>query len=130
MLRKQILAGFTALLIMVTANGYGQQSMKGYELYSWKIKGNWHYALVPGTNHAKSYEEITAKNAERVGTDALEAELKKIPRGEEVFWKGDAPPGAKRSESSKGIDLKHPSRKRIERIRAICDKLGIKLKLG
>jgi hypothetical protein len=130
MRRKQILAGFTALLIMVTANGYGQQSMKGYELYSWKIKGNWHYALVPGTNRAKSYEEITAKNAERVGTDALEAELMKIPRGEEVFWKGDAPPGAKRSESSKGIDLKHPSRKRIERIKAICDKLGIKLKLA
>ena len=131
MFGRPILAAIALLFVSAAASAQTSAAgAKGYELYSWKIKRNWHYALVPGTNHAKSYEEITAKNLERVGTDALEAELMKIPRGEEVFWKGDAPPGAKRSESSKGIDLKHPSRKRIERIKAICDKLGIKLKLA
>jgi len=130
MLRKQILAGIVALLIMATANGFGQQSMKGYELYSWKSKGTWHYALVVGTNRAKSYDEIISANTERKGTEALEAELKKIPRGAEVVWRGDAPPGAKRSATSMGIDLKHPSRKRIERIKEICESLGIKLKLA
>lgn len=131
MLRRQMMAGFAALLILVTANGQvPQQSMKGYELYSWKVKGKWHYSLLVGTNRTKTYDEIISRNAERIGSEALEGELKKIPRGEEVFWMGDAPVGAKRSATSKGLDLKHPSRKRIERIKAICESLGIKLKLA
>ena len=131
MLRRQMIAGFAALLILVTANGkVPQQSIKGYELYSWKVKGKWHYSLLAGTNRAKTYDEIISNNTERIGSEALEAELKKIPKGEEVFWKGDAPMGARRSATSKGIDLKHPSRKRIERIKDICERLGIKLKLA
>jgi hypothetical protein len=109
MLRRQKIAGFAALLSLVTVNAQvPQQSMKGYELYSWKIKGKWHYSLLVGTNRSKTYEEIMTGNEERIGSDALEAELKKIPRGEEVVWKGDAPVGAKRSAISKGLDLKHP----------------------
>ena len=130
MLRRQIMSGLGVLLILVTAKAQVQQSMKGYELYSWKVKGNWHYSLLVGTNRAKTYDEIISKTAERIGSEALEAELKKIPKGEEVFWKGDAPMGARRSATSKGIDLKHPSRKRIERIKDICERLGIKLKLA
>lgn len=131
MLRRQMMTGFAALLILVTANGQApQQSMKGYELYSWKVKGKWHYSLLVGTNRSKTYDEIISRNAERIGSEALEAELKKIPRGEEVFWMGDAPVGAKRSATSKGLDLKHPSRRRIKGIKAICERLGIKLKLA
>ena len=130
MLHKQIMAGCAALLILLTANVYGQHSVKHYELYSWKLKGKWHYSLLVGSNRAKSYDEIISRNAERIGSEELEEELKKIPKGEEVVWMGDAPMGAKRSETSKDIDLKHPTRKRIERIKAICDRLGIRLKLA
>lgn len=131
MLRRQKIAGFAALLSLVTVNAQvPQRSMKGYELYSWKVKGKWHYSILVGTNRTKTYDEIIAGNAERIGSAALEAELRKIPRGEEVVWMGDAPVGAKRSAISKGLDLKHPSRKRIERIKAICERLGLKLKLA
>jgi hypothetical protein len=131
MLRRQMIAGLAALLILVSAYGQApQQPMKGYELYSWKVKGNWHYSLLVGTNRAKTYDDIISRNPERIGTEALEEELKKIPKGEEVSWMGDAPVGAKRSATSKGIDFKHPSLRRIERIKAICDRLGIKLKLA
>lgn len=44
MFRKQTIACFAALLISLTASGQTPQtSMKGYELYSWKIKGHWYY---------------------------------------------------------------------------------------
>ncbi|MEK6322419.1 MAG: hypothetical protein AABN33_12130 [Acidobacteriota bacterium] len=131
MLRLQVFVVAVVLLIGLT--GYGQdpqRSMKGYELYSWKVKGRWHYSILAGTNRAKTYDEITSRSAERIGIEALEAELKKILRGEEVFWMGDAPAGAKRGLADQATSLKHPSRKRIERVRAICDKLGIKLKLA
>lgn len=131
MLRRQVMAGFIALVIALTS--YGQlprQSMKGYELYSWKVKGRWHYSLLAGTNRTKTYEEITSQSAERKGIEALESELQKISRGEEVFWMGDAPPGAKRAAADRTTNLKHPSRKRIKRVKAICDKLGLKLRLA
>ncbi|MEK6288779.1 MAG: hypothetical protein AABO57_23930 [Acidobacteriota bacterium] len=131
MLRRQLMAGFVTLLMSLTAYGQvPQQSMKGYELYSWKVKGKWHYSLFVGTNRAKTYGEITSRGAERIGIEALEAELKKIPRGGEVFWMGDAPAGARRPATDRAIDFKHPSRKRIESVRAICDKLGIQLRLA
>lgn len=131
MLRRQVMAGFVTLLISLSAYGQApQQSMKGYELYSWKLKGRWHYSLFVGTNRAKTYEEITSRGAERIGIEALEAELTKIPRGSEVFWMGDAPPGAKRPATPNAVDFKHPSRKRIKGVIAICDKLGIQLRLA
>ena len=129
MLRRQIMSGLGVLLILVTAKGQVQQSIKGYELYSWKVKGNWHYSLLAGTNRAKTYDEIISKTAERIGSEALEAELKKIPKGEEVFWMSDAPAGASKSTAGRSLNVKHPSRQRIKGIKAMCDKLGIKLRL-
>lgn len=60
--------------------------MKGYELYSWKVKGKWHYSLLSGTNRVKSFDEITTNRTIRVGDAALKSELKNLPKGEEVFW--------------------------------------------
>ena len=131
MFRRAILAAIALLLIAAAAPGQTPQtSMKGYELYSWKIKGHWYYSLLPGTNRLKTYEEITAPSVVRRDTTGLKAELQKLPRGEEVFWMGDAPAGAMKSAAEHGLSLKHPSRKRIKRIKAICDKLGIKLTLA
>ena len=130
MLRKQTIACFVALLISLTAQGQTlQASMKGYELYSWKLKGHWYYSLLPGTNRLKTYEEITAPGIVKRDAAGLKAELQKLPRGEEVFWMSDAPAGASKSAARQVLNVKHPSRTRIKGIKAMCDKLGIKLKL-
>ena len=131
MLRNQVTAGLAALVISLTA--YGQTALtpaKGHNLYSWKIKGHWYYSLLPRSSGSKTYEEITANSLVRRDTSGLESELQKLPKGEEVYWLSDAPAGAKRSATTRGLDLKHPSSKRIERVREICDRLGIKLKLA
>jgi len=83
MLRKVVVAIVMLIAFAVYAPA---QAMKGYELYSWKVKGRWHYALLTGTNRAKSYAEIASPASERVGMAALQAELEKLKRGEEVFW--------------------------------------------
>jgi hypothetical protein len=120
------------VVLLITIGGSGQStqpSMKGYELYSWKIKGHWYYSLLPATNRSKTYEEIAAP--ERVKRDAsgLKSELQKLPKGEEVFWRADAPSGAIRPSSGQMIEIKHPSRERIKSIRAMCERMGLKLKL-
>jgi hypothetical protein len=131
MLRKQTIACFAALLISLTAHGQTPQtSMKGYELYSWKIKGHWYYSLLPGTNRLKSYEEITAPSIVRRDAEGLKSELQKLPRGEEVFWMSDSPAGASKSAAGQLLNVKHPSRKRIKGVKAICENLGIKLRLS
>jgi hypothetical protein len=130
MLRKQTIACFAVVLISLNAHGQTPQtSAKGYELYSWKIKGHWYYSLLPGTNRKKSYEEITAPGTVKRDAAGLKAALQKLPKGEEVFWMSDAPPGASKSATGQLLNVKHPSRKRIENIKAMCDKLGIKLTL-
>ena len=130
MLRRQVIAAVIVLLITFTAYGQNsEQSMKGYELYSWKVKGRWHYSIHAGTNRAKSYEEITSSGAERIGIEAIKEELKKIPKGEEVFWRSAAHPGVKKPLAKGSPILELPSRKRIKYFRAYCNKLGIKLKL-
>lgn len=36
------------------------ESMKGYELYSWKENKVWNFTLITGTNRSKAHQEITA----------------------------------------------------------------------
>jgi len=131
MFRRSILAVVALLLIAAAVSGQtSQASIKGYELYSWKIKSHWYYSLMPRSNSSKTFEEITASALVRRDTSGLTSALNELPKGEEVFWMGDAPAGAIKSATEHGLSLKHPSRKRIKRIKAICDKLGIKLNLA
>ena len=130
MLRRQVIAAVIVLLTSFAAYGQNsKQSMKGYELYSWKVKGRWHYSIHAGTNRAKSYDEITSSGTERIGIEAIKDELKKIPKGEEVFWRSAAHPGIEKPRAKGSPILELPSRKRIKEIRAYCNKLSIKLKL-
>ena len=129
-MHKRIIAAAIVLMIASVAEGRTlQQGAKGYEMYSWRVKGRWHYSVLAGTNRSKNYEEITASETERIGTEALKDELKKIPKGEEVFWRSGAHPGVKKPLSKGSPILELPSRKRIKGIKAYCNKLGIKLKL-
>ena len=130
MIRRSMLA--VVSLLLISASVPAQSSLtgaKGYELYSWKIKSHWYYSLLPRSNDSKTFEQITNSASVRRDTSALTSALSKLPRGEEVFWMGDAPAGAIKSATEHGLSLKHPSRKRIKHIKAICEKLGIKLAL-
>ena len=98
-------------------------------MYSWKTNNHWYYSLLPRSGSPKTYEEITSKSKVHRDTSGLTSALKKLPRGEEVYWMGDAPIAA-RSVTAAGLSLKHPSRKRIKHIKSICDELGIKLTLA
>ena len=131
MFRNKIIACVAVLLVSITVQGQtSDKSIKGYELYSWKIKGHWYYSLVSGTNRLKTYEEITAPDRVKRDSAGLKSELKKLSRGEEVLWRSDAPASARKSAAGQSLNVKHPSRKRIKYIRDICNNLGIKLKLG
>lgn len=126
---KHILAA--AIILSISFMTFGQNpqpQMKGYELYSWKENGKWHYSLLPGTNRTKSLEEITKNGDIKIGDSALKDKLKELAKGEQVFWMSDAPIGVTMplGESS---SMKLPSRKRIESFIAYCNKLGIRLTL-
>jgi len=130
MLVRKTATVFALLLVVLVAYGQKKQApMKGYQLFTWHEKGHWHYSLLPGTNRERTYEEITAPATVITGTSAFESELKRLPKGTEVLWHSDAPPGIKRPGSVEVISFKHPSRKRIERIKTLCEKLGITLSL-
>lgn len=129
-MRRTIVAAIALLLVAAAANAQTSAAAKGYELYSWKIKSHWYYSLLPRSNDSTTFEQITASASVRRDTSGLTSALGKLPKGEEVFWMGDAPAGAIMSATEHGLSLKHPSRKRIKHIKAICDKLGIQLKLA
>jgi hypothetical protein len=59
-------------------------SMKGIELYSWQTAaGEWRYALLPGTNRQKTYDEVVANPLTQ---EELEKEMAYLVEGEMVFW--------------------------------------------
>ena len=129
MLRKSTGAVAVVLLLIGAISAQAAQATNRYELYSWKVKGRWHYAIIEGTERAKSYEEITAKDSQYTGLAALKDELKKLPRGAELFWMSAAHAGVDKPQTKDSPILELPSRQRIKRIKADCEKLGIKLAL-
>lgn len=130
-MRRTIVAAIALLLVAAAANAQTSTTgATGYELYSWKIKNHWYYSLLPRSNDSKTFEQITASASVRRDTSGLTSALSKLPKGEEVFWMGDAPAGAIKSATEHGLSLKHPSRNRIKHIKGICNKLGIKLNLA
>ena len=129
-MRRQIIAVVLALVAARAACAQESQAgMKGYELYSWKSRGKWHYSLLAGTNRSKTYDEITSGKTVLVGDTALERELKKLGRGHEVFWHADAPSSVEMPRAAERPNFQMPSRKRIKRIRAYCARHGIRLRL-
>jgi hypothetical protein len=123
------IAAIVMLVLFATASYSQDRPMKGYQLFTWKQNGEWHYSLSMGTNREPTYDEITAKATVVVGRSEFESQLKRLPAGTEVFWHSDAPPGLKKPAATTMISFKLPSRKRIEKVRSLCDKLGIKLTL-
>ena len=92
------------------------QSMKGYELYSWQVQGEWYFALVIGTNRIKTYDEIASPEVRVRGLEALEGQLDQLPSGEQVFWSAQRVPNT-------GL----PPHEMIDEIRTYCRQHGIQL---
>lgn len=71
-------------------------SMKGYELYSWQQKNEWHYTLITGTNRNKTVAEVTQSedtinddewvNIHVIGTECLKTVLGRMPRTAYTLW--------------------------------------------
>ncbi len=64
----------------------GEESMKGYELYSWEKDGQWYFSVLIGTNREKSLDEIQSSDVTLKGIDGLKAVLETIPAGQYVTW--------------------------------------------
>jgi len=93
-------------------------SMKGYELYSWQSDEDWFFALLPGTNRLKTQEEITQKEGRLAGIEDLETALKRLPKGEQVFWVTREIPG-----------ISSPVESMVEEISDYCSKIGLQLEV-
>jgi len=130
MLRKSMIVLFVTLLIAIPASSFSPQSAgKGYELYSWRQNGAWYYSLLPGTNRAKSYDEITSAAVARKGSKAIKKDLEKLSKGEQIFWRTDMHPGIAKPVGDKVPLIKLPSSKKIKKIKDYCDRFGLKLKM-
>ncbi|HXF40311.1 MAG TPA: hypothetical protein VN687_11410 [Blastocatellia bacterium] len=135
MLRKSLIAVCVTLLMSGLITGAAPAQVRasapatGYEMYSWKLKGHWYYSLSP-LGAARTYSDITTNPTICRDSSGLKARLSKLPGTKEIIWMSDAPTGALKPAASSTPSIKHPSRKRIKQIRAICSKLGIRLKLA
>lgn len=95
------------------------RSMKGYELYSWAARGEWHFALLRGTNRIKTRAEVRAPGSRLRGVEALKRKLDMLAEGEEVFWT---------TGFVQGTAL--PPEKVIEEVRSHCERRGIVLRVN
>ena len=129
MLRTKLTAILLVLLACASVFGSSASQSKHYEMYSWKVKGTWHYSLVEGTGQVRKYEDVTRSPIVAVGTGGLDAALKKLSRGDEIIWMSDVPPGVQKRGSVSALSFKQPSRRRIKHWIERCSSLGIKLRL-
>lgn len=131
MIRKMWIGGCAILLIIGSAQAQIAASgpATSYEMYSWKLKGHWYYSLLP-RGVSKTYSDITTNPIVCRDSSGLTAQLRKLSGVREIFWMSDAPTGAMKPATTSAPSIKHPSRKRINHIKALCDKLGIRLKLA
>jgi len=93
------------------------ESMKGYELYSWRDGNQWKFSILVGTNREKSIEEIKSAEVVLSGVDALQSKLEEIPAGQYITW------------SSKET-LSLPSEDIIKQIEQTCNDQGLILSIA
>jgi hypothetical protein len=109
-------------------------SMKGYELFSWQVDGEWYFTLITGTNRMKSFDEIITPvntvsedgfvKVSARGIDQLQLMLGLLPTGEDVVWSGMDLGGQVPTDT---IYLTLPPDEMIEEVKNFCIPLGIHL---
>ncbi len=110
------------------------RSFKGYELYSWTDRGEWHFTLITGTNRNKFISEIISEpdyiseagweNIHLSGDVQLKIALSKIPAGEEVCW---LPELRAEEANQSGIVFGYPPQDMLNEIIAFAQLQGINL---
>ena len=115
-----------ALLLGCGRVGFAQSSrpalthsMKGYELYSWKLRGEWYFSLLTGTNRLKSRREVMSARRRVKGIKALKILISRLPEGEEVMWSAGLVP-----------QMHLPPDRIIEEIKTFCERRGIMLSVN
>jgi hypothetical protein len=115
-----------ALLLGCGGVGFAQSSqaglphsMKGYELYSWKARGEWYFSLLVGTNRLKTKKEVTSTQARVKGIAALRILINRLPAGEELGWSDGLVP-----------QTHLPPDEIIEEIKTLCESRGIILRVN
>ena len=108
-------------------------SAKGYELYSWEDRGQWHFTFITGTNRVKTLNEVTKAedyitetgwvNIHVIGVDAVKSILAKLPKGESIFWCDALHIG----QSAGELDLKLPPPQIVDLIREQASSCGLNL---
>ncbi len=109
-------------------------AFKGYELLSWRYKGDWVFTLMTGTNRAKSFEEIlSAENQYSTdalikitvrGIDDLKVVLERLPRGEQINWGGMNLEGEVPANT---LYFTYPPEEIVEEVVNFCHDAGITL---
>ena len=93
------------------------ESMKGYELYSWRDGNQWKFSLLVGTNREKTLDEIKSPDTALLGVDALKPALEVISSGQYIIW------------SSKHT-LAFPPDDIIKQVEQICKDQGLILNIA
>src|SRR5947207_9582546 len=95
------------------------QSMKGYELYSWKSRGEWYFSLLIGTNRLKTFGEVSSPKTRVRGVKALKARLNQLAANEELTW-------------SAGLVSRTvlPPEQIVDEVKRYCERRGIVLRVN
>jgi hypothetical protein len=114
-----ILLGCCQASLAQSREANSPHSMKGYELYSWKFRGEWYFSLLAGTNRLKSRKEVTSLKVRVKGVEALKLRLNWLSRGEEVSW-------------SEGLipRMVLPPENIIEEVETYCNQHGLILRVS
>jgi hypothetical protein len=94
-------------------------SMKGYELYSWKSRGEWYFSLLIGTNRLKTFSEVSSPKIRVRGVRALKARLNQLAASEELTW-------------SAGLVSRTvlPPEQIVDEVKRYCERRGIVLRVN
>ncbi|MBC7473876.1 MAG: hypothetical protein H7263_06255 [Candidatus Sericytochromatia bacterium] len=106
----------------IPSGSTSQHSMKGYELYSWRLNnGSWYYALLVGTNRVKIYQEIVAEQLNSL--DALKGKINSLSKGEVINWNG-------LSDQIRDLPILLPEKSVQDEIRKLCEQKGIEIAIS
>jgi hypothetical protein len=124
--RRNFLQFATGLITLrvLTTNIFGQnipkrRSMKGFELYSWQAKNAWQFSILIGTNRNKQGQEIKAPEVVLHNLKALEDQLGKLAKGEQLIWD---------TNSFEWLNL--PPLDQVQAIRRRCKTQGLVLQIS
>ena len=118
LLAVTLLVGFCRVGVARSAQAKLPHSMKGYELYSWRARGGWYFALLTGTNRLKTGREVRAPGGRMKGVEALKRKLNLLAEGEEVSWATGLVPGT--ALPPDGV---------VQEVKEHCDRRGIILRV-